>query len=238
MQDVLSELALWNDVLIELSNWIARGDRTALATVVDTQRSAPRPRGRQDGRQRVRRDRRRGVGRVRRGSGRGDRRSRDAGRHATAGALRDSRTPTRGMWDCHAAARSTSGCRRTSRAGSRRSRRDGGRAAEVTLMEGAAPGAKLLIEADGARSGTLGAPELDDEAVRVADELLWTDASARRGAMFVDVVAPPPRLHHVRRGRPGRPRCARSRGTPDGGPTWSTRALDSRLPTGSRTPSR
>jgi xanthine dehydrogenase accessory factor len=61
-------------------------------------------------------------------------------------------------------------------------------------MEGAAPGAKLLIEADGARSGTLGAPELDDEAARVADELLWTDGSARRGALFVDIVAPPPRL--------------------------------------------
>src|ERR1700753_459710 len=31
--------------------------------------------------------------------------------------------------------------------------RSGGRAAEVTVLEGAAPGAKLLVEADGARSG-------------------------------------------------------------------------------------
>src|SRR5436305_9696000 len=35
MQDVLSELALWKE----------RGDRIALATVIDVQRSAPRPPG-------------------------------------------------------------------------------------------------------------------------------------------------------------------------------------------------
>ncbi len=71
---------------------------------------------------------------------------------------------------------------------------EGGRAAEVTLLEGAAPGAKLLVEADGARSGTLGAPELDDEAVRAASELLWAERSERRGPLFIDVVAPAPRL--------------------------------------------
>ena len=58
----------------------------------------------------------------------------------------------------------------------------------------ATPGAKLLMEADGARSGSLGAPELDDEAVRAAGELLWTDTSERRGPMFIDVTAPAPRL--------------------------------------------
>jgi xanthine dehydrogenase accessory factor len=72
--------------------------------------------------------------------------------------------------------------------------RDGGRAAEVTLLEGARPGAKLLIDADGGRWGSLGAPELDDEAARLADELLWSDASERRGPLFIDVVAPDPRL--------------------------------------------
>jgi xanthine dehydrogenase accessory factor len=70
----------------------------------------------------------------------------------------------------------------------------GGRAAEVTLLAGAAAGAKLLIEADGARSGTLGAPELDDQAAREAAELLWAERSGRRGPLFIDVVAPPPRL--------------------------------------------
>ena len=72
--------------------------------------------------------------------------------------------------------------------------RAGGRAAEVTALEGALPGAKLLVEADGARSGTLGSPELDDEAARMADELLWAETSERRGSLFVDVVGPSPRL--------------------------------------------
>ena len=44
------------------------------------------------------------------------------------------------------------------------------------------------------RSGSLGAPELDDEAARMADELLWAETSERRGALFVDVVGPAPRL--------------------------------------------
>jgi len=72
--------------------------------------------------------------------------------------------------------------------------REGGRAAEVTLLEGARPGAKLVIEADGARTGSLGAPELDDEAARLAGEVIWSDASERHGELFIDVVAPPPRL--------------------------------------------
>ncbi len=70
----------------------------------------------------------------------------------------------------------------------------GGRAAEVTLLEGARPGAKLLIDADGGRWGSLGAPEIDDEAARAAGELLWTDTSERRGPLFIDVTAPAPRL--------------------------------------------
>ncbi len=72
--------------------------------------------------------------------------------------------------------------------------RAGGRAAEVTLLEGARPGAKLLVESDGRRTGSLGAPELDDEAARLAGDLLWGDASERHDSLFVDVVAPPPRL--------------------------------------------
>jgi xanthine dehydrogenase accessory factor len=72
--------------------------------------------------------------------------------------------------------------------------KSGGRAAEVTLIEGANLGAKLLIDADGGRSGSLGSPEMDDEAARQAGELLWTDTSERRGSLFIDVTAPAPRL--------------------------------------------
>jgi xanthine dehydrogenase accessory factor len=70
----------------------------------------------------------------------------------------------------------------------------GGRAAEVTLLAGAAPGAKLVVEPDGRRTGSLGAPELDDEAARLAEELIWKEISERRGTMFIDVLVPPPRL--------------------------------------------
>jgi xanthine dehydrogenase accessory factor len=71
---------------------------------------------------------------------------------------------------------------------------EGGRAVEVTLLEGARPGSKLVVGSDGVRSGSLGAPEVDDEAARVAAELLWTEMSERRGSLFFDVAAPPPRL--------------------------------------------
>jgi xanthine dehydrogenase accessory factor len=72
--------------------------------------------------------------------------------------------------------------------------RHGGRLAEVTLLEGEQRGAKLVVAPDGVRTGTLGSPELDVEAVRIASELLWKETSERHGALFVDVVAPPPRL--------------------------------------------
>jgi xanthine dehydrogenase accessory factor len=51
-----------------------------------------------------------------------------------------------------------------------------------------------VVEPDGRVTGTLGAPELDDEAARVAGELMWQEISERRGTMFFDVLVPPPRL--------------------------------------------
>ena len=73
-----------------------------------------------------------------------------------------------------------------------------GRAALVTVIAGEALGAKLLVCADGSREGTLGEPELDHAAVQAAEELLWAERSERRDvgdtALFVDVVAPAPRL--------------------------------------------
>jgi xanthine dehydrogenase accessory factor len=72
--------------------------------------------------------------------------------------------------------------------------RSGGRGALVTVLEGAAAGAKMLVGTDGERSGTLGDPVTDEEAARHADELMWAERSERRGALFVDVTFPPPRL--------------------------------------------
>jgi xanthine dehydrogenase accessory factor len=77
----------------------------------------------------------------------------------------------------------------------------GGRAAWVTLLQGAAVGSRLVVEADGRRTGTLGAPELDDEAARLGEELMWQEKAERRGTMFIDVVVPAPQLWVVGAGR-------------------------------------
>jgi xanthine dehydrogenase accessory factor len=77
--------------------------------------------------------------------------------------------------------------------------RTGGRGALVTVLEGARPGAKLLVLADGSRTGTLGAGEaLDNAAAAHADELMWAERAERvvedGTTIFVDVTFPPPRL--------------------------------------------
>jgi xanthine dehydrogenase accessory factor len=70
----------------------------------------------------------------------------------------------------------------------------GGRACEVTVLEGAAAGSKLVVEADGGVSGTLGDASRDRDAAAEAGELVWSERSERRGELFFDVVAPAPRL--------------------------------------------
>ncbi|MCW2982558.1 MAG: XdhC family protein [Conexibacter sp.] len=72
--------------------------------------------------------------------------------------------------------------------------RTDGRVAEVTLLDGDGAGAKLVVELDGTRTGSLGSPELDAEGAEVAGQLLWEGRSERHGRLFVDVTAPAPRL--------------------------------------------
>ncbi len=73
-----------------------------------------------------------------------------------------------------------------------------GRAALVTVIAGADLGAKLLVRADGSTEGGLGAPDLDRAGTEAAEELLWAERSEKRElgdtTLFVDVVAPAPRL--------------------------------------------
>jgi xanthine dehydrogenase accessory factor len=180
-------------VLPQLSKWVARGDRVALATVVDVKRSAPRPPGakmavNQHGEV---------AGAVSGGCVEGtvveiaDEVIRGGVPRLARFGIADAEAwevglPCGGEIDVWVQ-RYEPG-RFADVAGA------GGRAAEVTMLEGAAPGAKLLVEADGARSGSLGAPELDDEAARVASELLWAERSERHGPLFFDVTAPTPRL--------------------------------------------
>jgi xanthine dehydrogenase accessory factor len=72
------------------------------------------------------------------------------------------------------------------------------RAALVTVVAGGSVGLRLLVTADGGSSGSLGDEGLDAQAVAYAEELMWAERSERRQAgdvtLFVDVVAPPPRL--------------------------------------------
>lgn len=73
-----------------------------------------------------------------------------------------------------------------------------GRAALVTVIAGDELGAKLLVRADGSTEGGLGSEELDREGLSAAEELLWAERSETREvgetSLFVDVVAPAPRL--------------------------------------------
>ena len=75
----------------------------------------------------------------------------------------------------------------------------GGRGALTTLLENAGGvGAKLLLLEDGSREGSLGDPDLDAAATEKAANAMWSEQSElyEQGGrkLFVDVVAPPPRL--------------------------------------------
>jgi xanthine dehydrogenase accessory factor len=72
--------------------------------------------------------------------------------------------------------------------------RENGRAALVTAVSGPHAGARVLLRPDGGQEGSLGDPELDAQAVADANELMWEERSERRGDLFIDVTAPPPRL--------------------------------------------
>jgi xanthine dehydrogenase accessory factor len=181
------------DVLEDITRWSERGDRVALATVVGFKRSAPRP----PGSKMAVNERGEVSGAVSGGCVEGavvaiaDHVLRGGEPQLLHFGIADDEAwevglPCGGEIDVWVQAFAPG--RFAEIVGS------GGRAAEVTLMFGARPGAKLLVEPDGARSGSLGAPELDDEAARIADELLWAESSERRSDMFLEVAAPPPRL--------------------------------------------
>jgi xanthine dehydrogenase accessory factor len=72
--------------------------------------------------------------------------------------------------------------------------RDGGRAALVTVIDGPHAGERLLLGADGEREGGLGDAALEQQALESAAELMWMERSERREELFIDVVAPRPRL--------------------------------------------
>lgn len=181
------------DVLDELSEWTGRGEKVALATVVGVRRSAPRP----PGAKMAVNEHGEIAGAVSGGCVEGavieiaDSVIRGGPPRLEHFGIADDDAwdiglPCGGEIDVWVQAYQPGRFEEVARSG--------GRAAEVTMLTGSSPGAKLLLEADGARSGSLGAPELDDDAARVASELLWAERSERRGSLFYDVTAPKPRL--------------------------------------------
>lgn len=76
--------------------------------------------------------------------------------------------------------------------------RGGARVALATIVEGGQPGGKLLLEAGGDPEGTLGDATVDAEALELAREALWSERGGLHQigerTVFVDVSAPPPRL--------------------------------------------
>jgi xanthine dehydrogenase accessory factor len=182
-----------NDVLPELESWIERGDRIAMATVVAVKKSAPRPPGakmavNQDGEI---------IGAVSGGCVEGavielaDRVLRGEPPQLVHFGIADEEAWDVGLpcgGEIHVWVQEYQPGRFTEIASA------GGRAAEVTLIEGEGAGSKLLYEEDGSLSGTLGSPELDAKARRAAEDLIWAETSELRGPLFVDLVAPAPRL--------------------------------------------
>ncbi len=189
------------DVLDELTDWTARGDRVAVATVVGVKRSAPRPPGAKmaisehgqvagavsggcvegavvDIAEDVLRT---GTPRLRH-FGIADEEAWDVG------------LPCGGEIDVWIEPYAHAGLAAVARAH--------GRAALVTVLADGVGGERLLVHRDGRREGSLGDPVLDDDAAAAADELMWAERSERRElrrgdaavTVFVDVVHPPPRL--------------------------------------------
>jgi xanthine dehydrogenase accessory factor len=183
-----------NDVLPDLQKWIDRGDRIALATVVSVKKSAPRPPGAKmavnwDGEI---------LGAVSGGCVEGavvsiaDEVLRGGPPRLVHFGIADEEAwdvglPCGGEIDVWVQALEPGRFIEIAAAG--------GRAAEVTLLDGEQAGAKLLVaEGEGIVSGGLGSPELDAQAQRDAEDLIWAETSELRGPTFVDVVGPPPRL--------------------------------------------
>ena len=77
--------------------------------------------------------------------------------------------------------------------------RNGERVVLVTAIDGVPePGATLLVTADEEPDGSLGDPALDAAALELAHDALWTErcglVDTGHGRVFLDAVAPPPRL--------------------------------------------
>jgi xanthine dehydrogenase accessory factor len=191
-----------SSVLDTIDHWVTRGDRVAVATVVETKKSAPQPAGTKMGINELGEV----VGAVSGGCVEG-------AVVEVAERIIDGAAPQLlhygiaddDAWDVGLpCGGEISVWVQNYLAGDLQARftevaRDGARAALVTVIEGtSAPGSRMLVLSEGDPEGTLGDPDLDTAAVALARETLWSERSGLAvhagNKLFVDVVAPPPRL--------------------------------------------
>jgi xanthine dehydrogenase accessory factor len=190
------------DVIEAVESWVTDGDRVALATVVDTKKSAPQP----SGTKMAVNDKGRMIGAVSGGCVEGQ--VVQVAEGVLAGD--DSQLLHYGIadedaWDVGLpCGGEISIWVETYEGAGLQGRfaelaREGGRGALVTVLEGPKPlGAKLLVTEGDPPVGTLGSPDLDATAIELADEAMWSERSQlhehQGRTLFVDAVAPPPRL--------------------------------------------
>jgi xanthine dehydrogenase accessory factor len=191
-----------SSVLETIDSWVQRGDRVAVATVVDTKKSAPQPAGTKMGINEIGEV----VGAVSGGCVEGavvevaERIIEGAEPELLHYGIADDDAwdvglPCGGEISVWVQAYTP----RDLQARFTELARSGARAALVTLIDGrSALGARMLVPSEGGPEGTLGDPDLDAAAVGLAREALWTERSELRehagDKLFIDVVAPPPRL--------------------------------------------
>jgi xanthine dehydrogenase accessory factor len=188
-------------VLESIEDWVGRGERVALATVVDTKKSAPQPAGTKMA-----------VGELGEVAGAVSGGCVEGAVVEAAERVIDGEPPRLlhygiaddDAWDvglpCGGEIWVWVEAYGPLQARFDELARAGERAALVTAMDGCpSPGSKLLVLADGSvAGGSLDSPELDAEALARAREALWTERPDRHSVngatLFVDVVAPRPRL--------------------------------------------
>jgi xanthine dehydrogenase accessory factor len=161
------------EVLPELERWEQRGERIAMATVISVRRSAPRPPGSKMA-----------VNEFGEIGGSVSGGCVEGAVVEVAQRVLDGEPPqllSFGIADADAwevglpcGGEIDVWVQRYEPGGLERVARADGRGAEVTVLEGPNAGTKMLVEPDGRRAGSLGAPELDDEAARITCSSMWS----------------------------------------------------------------
>ncbi len=191
-----------NSVLDAIEGWVARGDRVAVATVVETKKSAPQPAGTKMG-----------INELGEVCGAVSGGCVEGAVVEVAETVIDGSAPRllhygiadEDAWDVglpcggeitvwvqgYAAGDLQASFTELAQSGMR--------AALVTLVEGGPElGARMLLREGAEPQGTLGDPDLDAASAALARHALWSERNelheVRGAKVFIDVAAPPPRL--------------------------------------------